>query len=99
MREKSRELPPLSKEGKRLLYRATHRGTRELDLMLGSFARTHLAGFDGGELETFAAILKLEETDLQVWLLGQEDIPSGPLAPMLRRIREHCLVAGGGLCP
>ena len=99
MREKSRELPLLSKEGKRLLYRATHRGTRELDLMLGSFARAHLAGFGAAELEAFAAVLKLEETDLQVWLLGQEDIPSGPLEPMLRRIRDHCLAAGGGLCP
>ncbi|MBV9585986.1 MAG: succinate dehydrogenase assembly factor 2, partial [Alphaproteobacteria bacterium] len=36
---------------KRLLYRAWHRGTREADLILGSFAEAHLAGFDAMQLD------------------------------------------------
>ena len=30
---------------KRLLFRSWHRGMREADLILGSFAEQHLAGF------------------------------------------------------
>ena len=83
--------------GKRLLYRATHRGTRELDLMLGSFARAHLPRFSDTEMAQFDRMLRLEEADLQVWLLGQEEIPAGEHEPMLRRVRTFCLRQDGGL--
>ena len=35
---------------KRLLFRSWHRGTKETDLLLGSFAEQHLAGFTADRL-------------------------------------------------
>ena len=46
---------------KRLLFRSWHRGTKETDLLLGSFAEAHLAGFDAAQLDRYEALL--EEDD------------------------------------
>jgi antitoxin CptB len=38
---------------KRLLWRANHRGMREMDLLLGGFARTHMERLTESELDEF----------------------------------------------
>ena len=60
---------------KRLIYRARHRGTKELDLLIGSFADAHLADFDAGQLERFEKILSLPEPQIYSWLVGEESPP------------------------
>ena len=37
---------------KRLLYRSVYRGNKENDILLGQFARAHIASFDEGELRS-----------------------------------------------
>jgi antitoxin CptB len=77
----------LDQRRRRLLFRATHRGTYENDLMLGGFVRTHLATFTATDLTELEALLELSDTDLADWLTGRRELP--PQAPpMLRRIRE-----------
>ena len=56
---------------KRLLFRAWHRGTREADLILGSFAERHLAGFDEASLDDFAALLEVADAELFDWISGR----------------------------
>jgi antitoxin CptB len=56
---------------KRLLFRAWHRGTREADLILGSFAEKHLPGFDDSELGKFAALLEIPDAELFDWISGR----------------------------
>jgi antitoxin CptB len=53
---------------KRLLFRAWHRGTREADLILGSLAEAHLAGFDEAQLERFEALLEVSDAELFDWI-------------------------------
>jgi antitoxin CptB len=53
---------------KRLLFRAWHRGTREADLILGSFAARYLAGFDEDGLSDFAALLEVSDAELFDWI-------------------------------
>jgi len=56
---------------KRLLFRSWHRGTREADLLLGSFADAHLAGFDEAQLDRYEALLELPDPDLFDWMTGR----------------------------
>jgi antitoxin CptB len=56
---------------KRLLFRAWHRGTREADLILGSFAEKHLPGFDDMRLAAFEALLAVPDADLFDWIAGR----------------------------
>jgi antitoxin CptB len=56
---------------KRLLFRSWHRGTREADLILGSFADQHLAGFDEAQLDRYEALLAVPDPDLFDWMGGR----------------------------
>jgi antitoxin CptB len=42
---------------KRLRFRSWHRGTREMDLILGRFADAHLAAMDRGQLDRYGRLL------------------------------------------
>lgn len=75
---------------RRLRYRAWHRGTREMDLMLGPYADARLEAMDDGDLDRFEALLEEADTDLLKWLMGQEPTPAdadGDLLADLLRFR------------
>ena len=56
---------------KRLLFRSWHRGTREADLILGSFADTYLARFEAAQLDRYEALLDVPDPDIFDWLMGR----------------------------
>jgi len=53
---------------KRLFYRAWHRGTREADLLLGSFAEAYLGAFGAVQLDRFEALLECPDAELFDWI-------------------------------
>lgn len=60
---------------KRLIFRSWHRGTREIDLMLGKFANTHLPQFDARQLALYDRFLNNSDPDIFNWMTGQEPVP------------------------
>ncbi len=60
---------------KRLRMRAEHRGIKEMDLILGAWARAHLAGASEAELDLFEAVLAEADQDLYGWITGQSAAP------------------------
>jgi antitoxin CptB len=77
---------------RRLLYRATHRGTHENDILLGRFVQRSIGTLHESDLAALEALLELPENDLADWLTGRVPIPAEADTPMLRRIRA---AAGG----
>jgi antitoxin CptB len=73
---------------RRLLFRATHRGTFENDLMIGGFVRAHLTRLSDADVEALEALLDIPDIDLADWLTGRRPIPPEAETPMLRRIRD-----------
>lgn len=73
---------------RRLLYRASHRGTYENDLLIGGFVATRLAEFSDAELDALEAVLELPDVDLADYLTGRRAIPPEDDSPMLRRIKD-----------
>ena len=61
---------------KRLLFRCWHRGTREMDLILGRFADAEILDLRDGELDQFERLLELPDPDLYAAVIGDK-----PLAP------------------
>jgi succinate dehydrogenase flavin-adding protein (antitoxin of CptAB toxin-antitoxin module) len=49
---------------KKLLYNSTHRGCKEMDIILGNFARLHLNFLNNDELNTYNELLKLPDDTL-----------------------------------
>ena len=74
---------------RRLLYRATHRGTYENDILLGGFVQRYIGAFQECELVALEVLLELPENDLADWLTGREPIPTEVDSPMLRRILDE----------
>jgi len=74
---------------RRLLYRATHRGTYENDILLGGFVQRHLAAFDEFDLAALEALLELPDGDLADWFTGRSQIPPEADTPLMRRIHEE----------
>ena len=61
---------------KRLLFRSWHRGTREMDLLLGRFAERNLPAFTPGQLERFEALLEYPDSDIYDWMSGRRTPPA-----------------------
>lgn len=55
---------------RRALWRAGHRGTKELDILVGRYAEARLPDMGVEELSAFEAFLAASEPELQAWLLG-----------------------------
>ena len=49
---------------KRLLFRCWHRGTREMDLILGRFADAEIANLSDGELAQLEHLMDVPDPDL-----------------------------------
>jgi antitoxin CptB len=55
---------------KRAFYRASHRGTKELDFILGHYARARLPGMDEAGLAAFEQLLAFPDPDIDLWIRG-----------------------------
>ncbi len=60
---------------KRLLYRSWHRGTREMDLIVGRFADANVATLPDSELEEFERLIDVPDPDLYASLTGARPMP------------------------
>jgi antitoxin CptB len=76
---------------RRLLFRATHRGTKENDFLVGGFVTRRLDTLTADDLAALELMLDLPDPDLADWLSGRRPIPADlhppPLVAMLVRIR------------
>ena len=72
---------------RRALYRAQHRGTKEMDFLLGRYAEGRLAGMEAADLTTFEELLALPDPQLQSWLMMVQSYEGSALADLLRDIQ------------
>ena len=66
---------PLNSIRKKLRWQAWHRGTKELDHLLGQFADRHLPAMNEDQLNDFSAFMQEPEPDLMVWLTDSSTLP------------------------
>ena len=72
---------------RRIRFRAWHRGTRELDLIIGGFADAELAQLTDVELDQFEHLLDLPDPLVFAWLVGFEDAPAEEETALLKKVR------------
>ncbi|MBP9868236.1 MAG: succinate dehydrogenase assembly factor 2 [Alphaproteobacteria bacterium] len=83
------EVETLENKRKRLGFRAWHRGTREMDLLMGSFADRNLANFGEKELAEFEEILCCNDPDVYDWVSGQKSAPEAYASSVLDLLLQH----------
>lgn len=73
---------------KRLRYRASHRGTREADILIGAFVDAHSAGWDDAAVAWAEAMLEEQDVDIIAWAIGTAEPPDRFQGPMLDALRK-----------
>ena len=73
---------------RRLLFRATHRGTHETDLLIGGFVAARIHDLTDAEITALEDVMELPDPDLADWLTGRLPVPDEFASPMLRRMLD-----------
>ncbi len=73
---------------RRILFRATHRGTYENDILIGGYVRARIAVFTDADLDALEEVMELPDAMLADWLTGRQPILADCDTPMLRAIRR-----------
>ncbi len=73
----------LAARKRRLKFRASHRGTKEADIMIGSFCDAHVDTWGETEILWFEALLEEQDVDIMAWAIGREEAPARYHGPLL----------------
>ena len=86
----------LENRRRRAIYRANHRGTKEMDVLVGRYAQAHISGFEQAELTHFERFLAMPDPALQAWIFSGRGFEGSEFAELIGAIRSfHGLTALG----
>ena len=71
---------------RKILFRAWHRGIREMDLVMGRFADASIDQLSDTELTEFEALMDLPDPQLLAWITGEAEVPPAHDGPLFRRL-------------
>ena len=73
---------------KQIIYRASYRGTKEMDILLGTFVKKYINKIDIKDLNNLIDLLSLEDEVIYNWYYGRKKvkkIPVNKISEMLRK--------------
>lgn len=79
----------LENRKRRLLFRAWHRGIKELDLIFGNFVEANIASFTDEDCEWFESLFEEQDHEILKWVTSGEDVPErfqGPTMSALQKL-------------
>ena len=74
---------------KRLRYRSWHRGWKETDLILGSFADENLDKLDAATIDIYEQLLDENDADIWDWLVGKLPPKNPDYVPILEALKNY----------
>jgi len=80
--------PVISDRARRLIYQASYTGMKETDLLLGHFAKTHLADLCDADLTDFENLLAVGDHWIYAWVMGNEPVPDAYDTAVFRLIKD-----------
>ena len=75
---------------KQIIYRSTHRGSKEMDILLGNFVKKYIDDFSDSDLKDLMEILFIEDEILYRWYFekkNSETISDSKVAEMLKSFK------------
>lgn len=83
-------MEPMKREHrlKRLRFRASHRGTKEADLLVGGFFDAHHAGWSEDEMCWFEGLIEEQDVDIMAWAMGTAEPPERFAGDMMLRLKQ-----------
>ncbi len=90
----SMKLEEIEKKRKRLVFRSWHRGTKEMDLLMGTFADRNVQSFGEDEIAQYDEMLNCSDPDLYNWISGRETPPANQMSNVLQKFLLHKFTEG-----
>ena len=75
---------------KQIIYRSSHRGFKEMDLLLGNFVKKHIDGFNNAELNDLEKLLFIEDETIYKWYFEKNSdiaVPKTKVSAMLKNFK------------
>ena len=76
---------------KKIIYRSTHRGTKEMDILLGSFAKTYIDEFGDQDLKDLEKLLYIDDEIIYNWYFKKDSNSSIPHTKVLLMLKNFKL--------
>ena len=73
----------------KLIYRSWHRGTKELDLILGNFIQDNISDMKETEIKVYEDLLASEDPEIYNWIVKSENPPNQQLDNLIKKIRYY----------
>lgn len=83
----TRSSADLDPRRRKILFRAWHRGMREMDLIMGRFADAEIGGLSEAELDEFERLIEVLDRDLLSWVTGEAQVPENYDSDVFRRLK------------
>ena len=80
---------------RRALYRATHRGSKELDFLLGRFAEQTIETMTDAEIRVLERLIETPDPDIAVSLFDGGSLGEPELDALMQRLRHFHGIAAG----
>ena len=78
----------LDSRRRKLLFRAWHRGMREIDLIMGRFADATIERLTAAELRDFEHLMEVPDREVLAWIIGEAEVPLTHDTALFRRLRD-----------
>ena len=82
---------------KRILYRCQHRGMKEMDILLGGYAKAHIQSLPEDRLDILERLMDVPDQDLFNWMIGRVAVPAAHDTEIYRAV--VAFKAAGGRSP
>jgi antitoxin CptB len=83
----TRSSADLDPRRRKILFRAWHRGMREMDLIMGRFADSEISNLSEAELDEFERLIEVLDRDLLSWVTGEAQVPENYDSEVFRRLK------------
>jgi antitoxin CptB len=78
----------LENRKRRLVFRAWHRGIKELDLIFGNFIEANLEDFTDEDCHWFESIFEEQDQEILEWITKDENVPEKFQGDMMDRLQK-----------
>jgi antitoxin CptB len=73
---------------RRALWRATHRGSKEMDFLLGRFAEREVEAMDDAEIASFERLIDVPDPTIEASVVEGQSLGDRDLDELIARVRR-----------
>ena len=70
---------------KQAIFRATHRGIREMDILFGGFIEMQIHLFSDADMDNLDDLMQAPDWDMYKWITGTMPVPKRYNTPLYKR--------------